>query len=256
MKATAFLLLLTGMAVFSANASTTIITDLSQDYTSDIAYAAPTEGSSLGYATGDVSLSMSIGSTTRYPSSITINLNLTEMQAAIAADDFETTLLLDLRTSQNDTSKSIGLVLTSTGLNASWKGSAWVSSASLPVTMDTLSGLSYSVDGTSYVTLTLLAVVQSTSGAVGTTILDANGNGVKASNGNTFSLSGLTTDSKYKAVAVNTDYVTGLAITPGVATTEEVIAASSAVSLASVPEPTTATLSLLGLAGLMLRRRR
>lgn len=256
MKTTAFLLLLTGMAVCSASASTTIFTNLLTDSTSgDISYIAPTRPYYLGYVIGDVSSSMSFGTTTRYPSSITLNLNFTEMQAAIAADGFETTLLLNLQTSQNDTSSSIGLVLTSTGLNASWQGAAWSTSASLPVTMDTLRGLSYSVDGTSYVTLTLIAVAQSAS-AQGTTILDADGNGVKASNGKTFAFSGLTSSSDYKAVAVNTNYVTGLAITPGVATTEEVIAASSAVSLASVPEPTTATLSLLGLAGLMLRRRK
>ncbi|MFQ9729586.1 MAG: PEP-CTERM sorting domain-containing protein [Akkermansia muciniphila] len=52
---------------------------------------------------------------------------------------------------------------------------------------------------------------------------------------------------------VNTDNVTGMGITPGVAPPEEIVAATRSLA---VPEPATASLSLLGLVALMARRRR
>ena len=174
------------------------------------------------------------------------------MRSAIQEADFFNILLVDLRISENSTSGSIGLMLTADGLKFAYQGSVWSPGASAYLSLESLANLSYTVEETDYVTLTLVAAVQS-DGAKGTKVVDDKGNGVPCNNGRNFAYTDLTTSQNYQTVLVNTDYVTGMGITPGVATPEEIVAATRSLA---VPEPATASLSLLGLTALMARRRR
>ena len=250
MKFSTFIsLLLGGLLQGSAVAATTFFTDLSQNFSGeDISYSSPEDDSVNGFAAGAISSAVTTGGE-RHPSSITLSLNLSAMRDAVQEADFSNTLLVDLRTSESETSGSIGLMLTTDGLKFSWQGSAW---SPQYVTLDSLQNLSYTVEETDYVTLTLVAAVQS-DGAKGTKVVDDKGNGVPCNNGRNFAYTDLTTSQNYQTVLVNTDYVTGMGITPGVATPEEIVAATRSLA---VPEPATASLSLLGLAALMVRRRR
>ena len=250
MKFSTFISLLAGgLLQGSAVAATTIFTDLSQSSSGgDISYTSPEEGSVNGFATGTISSAVS-ASGDRHPSSVTLSLNLSAMRDAVQEPGFSNTLLVDLRTSESETSGSIGLMLTTDGLKFSWEGNAW---SPQYVTLDSLQNLSYTVEGSDYVTLTLVAAAWA-EGTKGTKLLDAEGEGVVCSNGVSFTYGGLTSTQNYQAVFVNTKYITGMGITPGVATPEEIVAATKSLA---VPEPATASLSLLGLVALMARRRR
>lgn len=253
MKFSTFIsLLLGGLLQGSAVAATTFFTDLSQNFSGeDISYSSPEDDSVNGFAAGAISSAVTIGGE-RHPSSITLSLNLSAMRSAIQEADFFNILLVDLRISENSTSGSIGLMLTADGLKFAYQGSVWSPGASTYLSLESLANLSYTVEETDYVTLTLVAAVQS-DGAKGTKVVDDKGNGVPCNNGRNFAYTDLTTSQNYQTVLVNTDYVTGMGITPGVATPEEIVAATRSLA---VPEPATASLSLLGLAALMVRRRR
>lgn len=248
MKFSTFISLLAGgLLQGSAVAATTIFTDLSQSSSvGDISYTSPEEDTVNGFATGVISSLVSTTDTDRYPSSVTLSLNLSAMRDAVQEAGFSNTLLVDLRTSESEIFGSIGLMLTTDGLKFSWQGSAW---SPQYVTLDSLQNLSYTVEGSDYVTLTLVAAAQ----AKGTKLLDAEGEGVVCNNGLSFTYGGLTSSKNYQTVLVNTKYITGMGITPGVATPEEIVAATKSLA---VPEPATASLSLLGLVALMARRRR
>lgn len=251
MKFSTFISLLAGgFLQGSAVAATTIFTDLSQSSSvGDISYTSPEEDTVNGFATGVISSLVSTTDGDRYPSSVTLSLNLSAMRDAVQEAGFSNTLLVDLRTSESETSGSIGLMLTTDGLKFSWQGSAW---SPQYVTLDSLQNLSYTVEGSDYVTLTLVAAAQA-EGTKGTKLLDAEGEGVVCNNGVSFTYGGLTSTNNYQTVLVNTKYITGMGITPGVATPEEIVAATKSLA---VPEPATASLSLLGLVALMARRRR
>ncbi|PND06772.1 hypothetical protein CXT88_07505 [Akkermansia muciniphila] len=253
MKFSTFIsLLLGGLLQGSAVAATTFFTDLSQNFSGgDISYSSPEDDSVNGFAAGAISSAVTTGGE-RHPSSITLSLNLSAMRSAIQEADFFNILLVDLRISENSTSGSIGLMLTADGLKFAYQGSVWSPGASAYLSLESLANLSYTVEETDYVTLTLVAAVQS-DGAKGTKVVDDKGNGVPCNNGRNFAYTDLTTSQNYQTVLVNTDYVTGMGITPGVATPEEIVAATRSLA---VPEPATASLSLLGLAALMVRRRR
>ncbi len=253
MKFSTFIsLLLGGLLQGSAVAATTFFTDLSQNFSGgDISYSSPEDDSVNGFAAGAISSAVTTGGE-RHPSSITLSLNLSAMRSAIQKADFFNILLVDLRISENSTSGSIGLMLTVDGLKFAYEGSVWSPGASAYLSLESLASLSYTVEETDYVTLTLVAAVQS-DGAKGTKVVDDKGNGVPCNNGRNFAYTDLTTSQNYQTVLVNTDYVTGMGITPGVATPEEIVAATRSLA---VPEPATASLSLLGLAALMVRRRR
>ncbi|WP_187296664.1 PEP-CTERM sorting domain-containing protein [Akkermansia muciniphila] len=253
MKFSTFISLLAGgLLQGSAVAATTIFTDLSQSSSvGDISYTSPEEGTVNGFATGAISSEVSAGGE-RHPSSVTLSLNLSAMRDAVQEADFSNTLLVDLRTSESSTDGSIGLMLTTDGLKFSWQGNAWSPQYVAYVALDSLQNLSYTVEGSDYVTLTLVAAAQA-EGTKGTKLLDAEGEGVVCNNGVSFTYGGLTSTQNYQTVLVNTKYITGMGITPGVATPEEIVAATRSLA---VPEPATASLSLLGLVALMARRRR
>lgn len=253
MKFSTFIsLLLGGLLQGSTVAATTFFTDLSQNFSGgDISYSSPEDDSVNGFAAGAISSAVTTGGE-RHPSSITLSLNLSAMRSAIQEADFFNILLVDLRISENSTSGSIGLMLTADGLKFAYQGSVWSPGDSTYLSLESLANLSYTVEETDYVTLTLVAAVQS-DGAKGTKVVDDKGNGVPCNNGRNFAYTDLTTSQNYQTVLVNTDYVTGMGITPGVATPEEIVAATRSLA---VPEPATASLSLLGLAALMVRRRR
>lgn len=253
MKFSTFIsLLLGGLLQGSAVAATTFFTDLSQNFSGgDISYSSPEDDSVNGFAAGAISSAVTTGGE-RHPSSITLSLNLSAMRSVIQEADFFNILLVDLRISENSTSGSIGLMLTADGLKFAYQGSVWSPGDSTYLSLESLANLSYTVEETDYVTLTLVAAVQS-DGAKGTKVVDDKGNGVLCNNGRNFAYTDLTTSQNYQTVLVNTDYVTGMGITPGVATPEEIVAATRSLA---VPEPATASLSLLGLAALMVRRRR
>ena len=174
---------------------------------------------------------------------ICITLNLTKAQT-VTAD----TKLLDM-----DMGGDVGLCLTSTGLAGTWGGTT--SSSRGSVSFDTLladSGVMVDEAGNKFITLTF---VQTYGSGVqvwsNTTKLIDDGN--LRSSGNT-SLS---------SVYINSDYIAALQFAPGWKGDEIVEtnvafneAVASNLNLQFVPEPATATLSPLALAGLAARRRR
>lgn len=175
---------------------------------------------------------------------ITFVLNLTRAME-VTAD----TQLLDM-----DMGGDIGLCLTSTGLASSWGGTTSSSRAS--VSYDTLKadgGIFTAVNGDTCITLTFVQTYGSGVQVWSNTTKLINDTGLKAS-----------TNTSLTSICVNAGYIGCLQFSPGWkgddivdtnaafdTTVKEMIAAAP-----SVPEPTTATLSLLALAGLAARRRR
>ena len=174
---------------------------------------------------------------------ICFTLNLTKAMAVTAE-----TLLLDM-----DMGGNIGLCVTSTGLASTWGGTTSSSRAS--VSYDTLladSGVFTDKDGDKCLTLTFVQTYGSGVQVWSSTTKHINDGGLKSS-GNT-SLSG---------IYVNADYIEALQFAPGwegdsIVNTNAAFDAAVVEKLGvpAVPEPTTATLSLLALVGLAARRRR
>ena len=226
-----------------ASAATTQVWDLSQSVTSgDFLYNAETglftdnsevEGTVLNDKNG----------ANQIQTNICITLNLTKAQT-VTAD----TKLLDM-----DMSGDIGLALTTTGLACTWQGGT--SSSRGSVSFDTLladSGVMVDETGNKFITLTFVESYGSGVQVWSNTTKLINDGGLKSSSNTSLS-----------SVYINSDYIAALQFAPGwqgddivntnVAFNEAV---ASNLNLQFIPEPATATLSLLALAGLAARRRR
>lgn len=188
----------------------------------------------------------SVNGASQIQTNITFVLNLTRAMA-VTAD----TKLLDM-----DMGGDIGLCLTSTGLATTWNGST--SSARGSVSYDDLladSSIFTAVNGDTCITLTF---AQSYGSNVGVQVWSnteklIDDAGLKAS-GNT-SLSSIYVDDYYIGCLQFTPEWKGDAIVETNAAFDAIVKERIAAA-PSVPEPTTATLSLLALAGLAARRRR
>ena len=172
---------------------------------------------------------------------ICFTLNLTKAMA-VTAD----TKIIDM-----DMGGDIGLCLTSTGLATTWGGTT--SSSRGSVSYDTLladSGVFTDVNGDKCLTLTFVETYGSGVQVWSNTTKYINDTGLKSS-GNT-SLS---------SIYVNANYIEALQFAPGwegdkIVNTNAAFNEAVVEKIGAVPEPTTATLSLLALAGLAARRRR
>lgn len=172
---------------------------------------------------------------------ISFTLNLTKAMA-VTSD----TMILNM-----DMAGDIGLCVTTSGLRGAWNGAAWGDN----VTYDALladSGVFTTADGDKCLTLTFVETygsgVQVWSDT--TKLLDAAG--LKSSS-----------NTSVASIYANAGIIEALQFAPGwegdaIVNTNAAFAAAAVEMLGApaVPEPTTATLSLLALAGLAARRRR
>lgn len=172
---------------------------------------------------------------------ISFVLNLTEAQQVTSP----TTILT------MDMVGDIGLVLTDSGISTSWNGDT-SGRSSIDYTTLTLadSGAFVAIDGNTYITLTMVQTYGSGVQLYSNTTKFFSDGGLKGSDNKTLN-----------AITINSDYLASIQFAPEWLTTEakwkeKNQAFDTAARPHITPEPATATLSLLALAGLAARRRR
>ncbi len=171
---------------------------------------------------------------------ISFVLNLTEAMA-VTSD----TLILNM-----DMGGDIGLCVTTTGLRGAWQGAAWGDAVAYDALLAD-SGVFTTADGDKCLTLTFVETYGSGVQVWSDTTKHLDAGGLKAS-GNT----------SLTSIYANAGIIEALQFAPGwegdaIVNTNAAFAAAAVEKLGAViPEPTTATLSLLALAGLAARRRR
>ncbi len=224
----------------AASAATTQVWDLSQSVTSgDFLYDAST-GLFTDNSEVEGTVLNSVNATSHIQTNITFTLNLTAAQTVTGY-----TQLLKM-----DMGGDIGLALTTTGLAGSWGDST--SSSRGSVTFETLladSGVFDGANGNKYITLTFVEAYGSSVGVQvwsnTTKLIDDTG---LKSDGNK-SLTSIYVNSGYvEALQFETEWKGDAIVSTNVAFNGE--------AMQVIPEPATATLSLLALAGLAARRRR
>ena len=219
-----------------ASAATTQVWDLSQSVTSgDFLYDASTglftdntdvEGTVLNGADGS----------SKIQTNISFTLNLTK-----AMEVTSDTLLLNM-----DMSGDIGLTLTASGLSGAWQGNSWGDAISYN-TLLADSDVFADIEGNKYITLTFVETYGSGVQVWSNTTKHIDYSGLKSS-GNT-SLASIYVNSGYiEALQFETEWKGDAIVNTNVAFNAE--------AMQVIPEPATATLSLLALAGLAARRRR
>lgn len=247
------LLALAGVAA----AATTTVTDLTTSVTSgDVTYTAPTTTGGEGAFSG--SGIWEVGGGSRAHGALTFTLNLTELAKLTT----QTTLVTV------DTTADIGLIWGQYngewGIAGNWQGGLWAKDGASFVSYDTLLADAWSVaDNATDGFITLTMTVADTAGDQGGMQLYKAGsnasyyttNGLGSSNNKTIDAFKFDT-SLIENVAVTSGWVDG-GTASGLGTNlETTFTSAHGGKVALVPEPTTATLSLLALAGLAARRRR
>ena len=247
------LLALAGVAV-ADTATTTIFTDLTQDKTITLS-----DNGSITWSATDATFTGDICATVtneQARASVSFTLNLTD---AATVGSTKTELVTITKTGYNST---MGLWLVDGKISGRWNGDTFdkVTGQNNPGTASGQVAITsilndndnvFTVDGDEFIALTL--VLDRTCDAynadhVGMVLYDADGTAVW----NCCSL-GAAGFATYDAIKLNMDYVGSAAsITNAVLSPTD--AGTQAAAL--IPEPTTATLSLLALAGLAARRRR
>ncbi|MBR5878309.1 MAG: hypothetical protein IKY91_02065 [Akkermansia sp.] len=231
-------------AATCAMGETSFFTDLSQ--TTSITLNGIKYDS--GSFTGGINLGKS-GTTNYAGITIAFTLNLTE-----ALNTSSTKSLINIV----GNTAAVGMqVLTDDTAQGTWKGGG---DGNARMDLEGLKSHAYSLDGVNYVTLTLTATQPNQNGG--------NGNGFQIytnDGSNVFSHInlGTTNNTSFNSVTINKDLITSVAISPGVSTIltggeDSFTSAAIGRELQGmvIPEPATATLSLLALAGLAARRRR
>ena len=179
----------------------------------------------------------SVNGANQIQTNITFTLNLTAAQTVTG----DTNLL------KMDMGGDIGLALTTTGLAGTWQGGTGDRGS---VTFETLladSGVFADIEGNKYITLTFVETYGSGVQVWSNTTKLINDTGLKSS-GNT-SLASIYVNSGYiEALQIETEWKGDDIVNTNVAFNAE--------AMQVIPEPATATLSLLALAGLAARRRR
>lgn len=191
---------------------------------------------------------------------VCITLNLTALQnATVASNSYVELFYFDAK---YDT----GLALTSSGIKGLWETSTngdvgagmWNSNSNTAYSLTTLTGNPYTYKQGENTYLDLAVVVGSNygngwQGIGGLVAYDAAGNKVIAYNGLT---SGANADQPINAIKLNTNYITSATVYQGDVPVIAGGVGSWLVSQGIIPEPATATLSLLALSALATRRRR
>ncbi len=205
-----------------------------------------TDGVSIGSFTHT---SNNIGGTSGDKAAITVAFTLNLTQALLTETQVD---LIGISGNSGD----VGLTLLGDGkAQGKWNGGTDGSSR---MTLSDLSSYAYTVGEELFVTLTLTASKPSGNGGRGVQVYVNDGTCV-------FNHSSLATNNNtsFDAITVNTSLISSIAIDPSHpefvtagASSPEAAAIGRALQAAVIPEPTTATLSLLALAGLAARRRR
>ena len=220
----------------AASAATTQVWDLSQSVTSgDFLYDAST-GLFTDNTDVEGTVLNGVDGSSKIQTNISFTLNLTK-----AMEVTSDTLLLNM-----DTGGDIGLALTTSGLSGAWQGSSWGDA----ISYDTLladSGVFADIEGNKYITLTFVETYGSGVQVWSNTTKHIDYSGLKSSS-NT-SLASIYVNSGYvEALQFETEWKGDAIVNTNVAFNAE--------AMQVIPEPATATLSLLALAGLAARRRR
>ncbi len=228
------------MALAGVAMADTQVWDLSTSVTSgDYLYDATTglftdnaevEGTVLNEADGSGKIQTNISFT----------LNLTQAMDKVTED----TLILNM-----DMAGDIGLCVTTTGLRGTWNGAAWGD----VVAYDALladSGVFTTADGDKCLTLTFVETYGSGVQVWSSTTKLLNADGLKSAS-----------NTGVASIYANADYIKALQFAPGwegdnIVDTNKAFDVVAVEKLGAISEPTTATLSLLALAGLAARRRR
>ena len=220
-----------------ASAATTQVWDLSQSVTSGAFLYDATTGLFTDNSAVDGTVLNSVNESNQIQTNITLTLNLTAAQTVTG-----NTQLLKM-----DMGGDIGLALTTTGLAGTWGDSTSGRSA---VTFEALladSGVFADIEGNKYITLTFVETYGSGVQVWSNTTKLINDTTLKSS-GNT-SLTSIYVNSGYvEALQFETEWKGDNIVNTNVAFNAE--------AMQVIPEPATATLSLLALAGLAARRRR
>ena len=219
-----------------ASAATTQVWDLSQSVTSGAFLYDAATGLFTDNTDVEGTVLNGVDGSNKIQTNISFTLNLTK-----AMEVTSDTLLLNM-----DTAGDIGLALTTSGLSGAWQGSSWGDA----ISYDTLladSGVFADIEGNKYITLTFVETYGSGVQVWSNTTKHINYSGLKSS-GNT-SLTSIYVNSGYvEALQFETEWKGDDIVNTNVAFNAE--------AMQVIPEPATATLSLLALAGLAARRRR
>jgi len=233
----------------SLMAATTTFTELDVSSTQGgITYTTPASGSSMGTFTGAIT---ELNEFSKPQTALSFTLNITK--AMTVSQD---TQLINFSTNN---SADVGLYLTSTGITMSWQGKIWGDAAKNSTysysDLGSLASVFVGENGDKYITLTLSKA--NTGGNEGGLMLYSQDSTTKIL-GDSGLGSGSTT--AVSNITLNTDYIELAAITPGWAPSSTASSLAKTLDVTArkelIPEPTTATLSLLALAGLVARRRR
>ena len=246
------------LAGVASAADTSVFSDLSVTSTENgITWDATTKKLTAG--TG---YTLAYGTGANAQTSLSFTLNLTK--AAAYSSDTKCELITIYATQDDGTvPNTYGLWLTKNGLSGRWNdteyntraGNNTVAEYSGVLSIDSIISNNsnvYTLDGEKYITLTLVTDLSANDNPgqadnVGTTTYDADGKRVWYCE----ALAGASLQ-KFNSIVLDTNYITSAAITPSLLSPE----AAGAQTARLVPEPTTATLSLLALAALAARRRR
>ena len=221
----------------AASAATTQVWDLSQSVTSgDFLYDAST-GLFTDNTDVEGTVLNSVNGANQIQTNITFTLNLTAAQTVTG----DTNLL------KMDMGGDIGLALTTTGLAGTWQGGTGGRGS---VTFETLladSSVFTGAENQKFITLTFVETYGSGVQVWSNTTKLINDTGLKSSSNTT--LASIYVNSGYiEALQIETEWKGDNIVNTNVAFNN--------VASKYIPEPATATLSLLALAGLAARRRR
>ncbi len=256
MKKSLFATLLTMALAMSAQAETTYFFDLTETTTiAGLTYTRVEGGLSTITTADNAEYPLfSPNSSEQASTTVSFTFDLTSLKENYVANSFTPMAAVRfLRDGADNGGAAITIYKSSAG-----KYEAWVSTMSTgeeptfakinSKCIDSNITADFTADGREYATFTLTTgkVTAGTSDRVGFTGADADGNLTWASAYSTAS------NTVVDEILLNTAYLTSVAITPESVTDKATIQTISH----TIPEPATATLSLLALAGLAARRRR